>query len=44
MTEKHILHIEDNFHNRRIVRKILEKQGYVLHEAADGIIWFNMIR
>lgn len=44
MTEKHILHIEDNFHNRRIVRKILEKQGYVLHEAADGIIGFNMIR
>jgi CheY-like chemotaxis protein len=43
MSEKHILHIEDNFHNRRIVRKILEKQGYVLHEAADGVIGFNMI-
>ncbi|MGD8455749.1 MAG: response regulator [Anaerolineales bacterium] len=44
MPEKHILHIEDNFHNRRIVRKILEKQGYLLHEAADGVIGFNMIR
>jgi CheY-like chemotaxis protein len=44
MTEKHILHIEDNFHNRRIVRKILEKQGYLLHEAADGVIGFNMIQ
>jgi CheY-like chemotaxis protein len=44
MTENHILHIEDNFHNRRIVRKILEKQGYILHEAADGIIGFNMIQ
>jgi len=44
MTEKHILHIEDNFHNRRIVRKILEKQGYELHEAADGVIGYNMIR
>jgi two-component system cell cycle response regulator DivK len=44
MPEKHILHIEDNFHNRRIVRKILEKQGYQLHEAADGVIGYNMIR
>jgi CheY-like chemotaxis protein len=44
MSEKHILHIEDNFHNRRIVRKILEKQGYVLHEAADGVIGYNMLR
>ncbi len=44
MFDNRILHIEDNFHNRRIVRKILEKQGYVLHEAADGIIGFNMIK
>ncbi|TES88858.1 MAG: response regulator, partial [Anaerolineales bacterium] len=39
-----ILHIEDNFHNRRIVRKILERQGYTMYEAGNGITGFDMIQ
>ena len=44
MTDKTILYIEDNFHNRRIVRKILERQGYTIYEEEDGLEGFNKIR
>ena len=36
MTEKVILYIEDNAHNRRIVRKLLTIYGYTIIEAEDG--------
>ncbi len=36
MNEK-ILYIEDNGVNRRLVRRILEREGYVVIEAADGL-------
>jgi CheY-like chemotaxis protein len=39
-----ILYIEDNSHNRRIVRKILEHQGFDVREAEDGLEGYEMIR
>ncbi len=44
MGQKAILYIEDNFHNRRIVRKILQSQGYTLIEAGDGVTGLEMVR
>ncbi|MBN2499618.1 MAG: response regulator [Anaerolineales bacterium] len=44
MKDKAILYIEDNFHNRRIVRKILTVNGYSVVEADDGILGLEMIR
>ena len=42
MQEKNILFIEDNYHNRRIVRKILASRGYTVIEAEDGITGYEM--
>lgn len=39
-----ILYIEDNFHNRRIARKILQSRGYTVIEAEDGLQGLEMIR
>lgn len=36
MKSNRIVYIEDNYHNRRIVRKILTAKGYELNEAEDG--------
>lgn len=33
---KRILYVEDNFHNKRLVRKILQAKGYAVLEAEDG--------
>jgi CheY-like chemotaxis protein len=44
MDQKIVLYIEDNFHNRRIVRKILQSRGYTLIEAEDGISGLAMVR
>jgi two-component system, cell cycle response regulator DivK len=44
MNPKTVLYVEDNFHNRRLVRKILESKGYTLVEAEDGIVGLEMIR
>lgn len=44
MDDRCILYIEDNYHNRRIVRKILSAQGYVLEEAEDGKSGLQMVR
>jgi CheY-like chemotaxis protein len=44
MSDKEILYIEDNFHNRRIVRKILERQGYTLHEREDGLQGYEFLK
>jgi len=34
---KRILYIEDNFQNKRLVRKILTARGYEVLEADDGL-------
>ncbi len=44
MNPKTVLYVEDNFHNRRLVRKILESKGYTIVEAEDGIAGLEMIR
>ena len=36
MSERTILHIEDNEYNRKIVRKLLSRSSYRLVEAFDG--------
>jgi len=37
MTDKKILYIEDNYENRILVRRVLEVEGYIVLEAADGL-------
>ena len=44
MEQNTILYIEDNFHNRRIARKILQSRGYVMVEAEDGPTGLEMVR
>jgi two-component system cell cycle response regulator DivK len=44
MEQKTVLYVEDNYHNRRIVRKILESRGYTVVEAEDGVSGLSMIR
>jgi CheY-like chemotaxis protein len=44
MDQKTILYVEDNFHNRRIVRKILNSRNYTVLEAEDGISGLEKIR
>jgi CheY-like chemotaxis protein len=43
MKQKIVLYIEDNYHNRRIVRKILQSRGYTLVEAEDGLSGLAMV-
>jgi len=44
MDQKTVLYIEDNYHNRRIVRKILQSRGYTIVEAEDGAKGLAMVR
>jgi len=44
MTEKPLLYIEDNFHNRRLVRKILASRGYTVIEAESGAAGMDLMR
>jgi two-component system cell cycle response regulator DivK len=44
MTDRTVLYIEDNFHNRRLVRKILESRGYTVLEAEDGVSGLALVR
>ena len=44
MEQRTVLYIEDNFHNRRIVRKILQSRGYTVIEAEDGTTGLEMIQ
>lgn len=37
MGSKRILYVEDNFQNKRLVRKILSARGYEVLEADDGL-------
>jgi two-component system, cell cycle response regulator DivK len=39
---KRILYIEDNFQNRRLVKKMLNAAGYEMLEAEDGIKGIEM--
>jgi CheY-like chemotaxis protein len=36
MAAKRVLYIEDNFQNRRLVKKVLNSKGYEVLEAVDG--------
>jgi CheY-like chemotaxis protein len=36
MTVRRILYVEDNFQNKRLVRKILASRGFTVLEAEDG--------
>jgi two-component system cell cycle response regulator DivK len=42
--KKSVLYIEDNLHNRRLVRKILQSQGYIVAEAEDGASGLKMVQ
>lgn len=42
--ERTILYIEDNYHNRRIVQKILGTRGYEVVVAEDGLVGWEMVR
>lgn len=44
MSEKTVLCIEDNFHNRLLVNRILSSHGYTVIEAKDGVEGLEMIR
>ena len=44
MLEKLILYIEDNFHNRRLVQKVLNAQGYTVLLAEDGTEGLQMVQ
>lgn len=44
MTQREVLYIEDNFHNRRVVKKILQSQGINLIEAADGLYGLEVLQ
>jgi two-component system, cell cycle response regulator DivK len=38
MTTKRVLYIEDNFQNKRLIKKILMAKGYEVLEAEDGLL------
>jgi CheY-like chemotaxis protein len=40
--KKPVLYIEDNIHNRRLVRKVLQSRGYTIVEAEEGITGLAM--
>ncbi len=42
MPVKRVLYIEDNFQNKRLVRKILKSKGYEVLEADDGLTGVEM--
>lgn len=44
MQDRIVLYVEDNFHNRRIVNKVLTSKGYKILEAVDGESGLEMIR
>lgn len=44
MAQRFVLYIEDNFHNRRIVNKVLSSRGIQVVEAEDGEKGLEMVR
>src|SRR5512140_1915347 len=43
MAGKRVLYVEDNFQNKRLVRKILNAKGYEVLEADDGLTGVEMV-
>ncbi len=43
MSSKRVLYVEDNFQNKRLVRKILNAKGYEVLEAEDGLTGVEMV-
>jgi CheY-like chemotaxis protein len=43
MPSKRVLYVEDNFQNKRLVRKILNAKGYEVLEAEDGLTGVEMV-
>lgn len=43
MDPRTVLYIEDNLHNRRLVRKTLQRRGYTVIEAEDGVSGLAMV-
>ena len=39
-----VLYIEDHYHNRRLVQKILTSQGYEVLLAEDGVSGWEMVK
>ncbi len=44
MSSKRVLYVEDNFQNKRLVKKILSAKGYEVLEAEDGYSAVDMVR
>lgn len=44
MSRRVVLYVEDNFHNRRIVNKVLTSRGFHVIEAEDGIRGLELIQ
>jgi two-component system cell cycle response regulator DivK len=44
MNKRVVLYVEDNYHNRRIVNKVLTSRGFQVVEAEDGESGLEMIR
>ena len=44
MSKGNILYIEDNYHNRLIVRSILEYEGYTFFDAEDGLSGYQKLQ
>ncbi|NBD35679.1 MAG: response regulator [Chloroflexi bacterium] len=44
MEQKTVLYIEDNPHNRRLVRRTLQRRGYEMVEADNGVTGLEMVR
>lgn len=42
--QKLVLYIEDNYHNRRIVQKVLKAKGYDIRLAEDGTTGWEMVQ
>lgn len=42
--EKMLLYIEDNYHNRRLVEKVLGSRGYEVILAEDGLSGWDMVQ
>ena len=44
LMEKTLLYIEDNYHNRRLVQKVLSSRGFDVMLAEDGLLGWEMVQ
>jgi CheY-like chemotaxis protein len=42
--DKTLLYIEDNYHNRRLVQKVLSSRGFDVMLAEDGLSGWDMVQ